>query len=165
MIVDCDHDDGNEGCNGGLAYTALQWIQRGHKLESRSDYVYTAQDGVCQEDKYEGLVGVAQVNLVTPRNLSQTLAAVANGPVGISVAAGNDYFRYYQSGVLTNPACGTALDHAIAIVGYGTDASLGVDYWIVRNSWGAGWGEEGYIRLGRVEGDGVCGCQIRPVWA
>lgn len=87
------------------------------------------------------------------------------GPTAISVAAGNNYFRFYSSGVLNAPECATfGLDHAIAIVGFGTDPEGG-DYWIVRNSWGSEWGEQGYIRLGRVEGAGICGCQTRPVWA
>lgn len=164
QIVDCDHDNGVDGCRGGLAALALQWVQEGHPLATRDSYPYVAADGTCNQAA-QGVAGVSSVTNVTKFSLSQTLEAAKLGPVGISVAAGNDIFRFYKSGVLNNAKCAEyGLDHAIAIVGFGTDPEGG-DYWIVRNSWGTSWGEEGYIRLGRVEGAGICGCQTRPVWA
>jgi cathepsin L len=63
----------------------------------------------------------------------------------------------YRGGILNNSACPTQIDHAVAMVGYGNES--GQDYWIVRNSWGASWGESGYIRIAAVDGDGICGCQ------
>ena len=58
-------------------------------------------------------------------------------------------------------SCGTTIDHAVQLVGYGTDG--GVDYWLVRNSWGTGWGEEGYIRIKRFgEGNEPCGIDEHP---
>ncbi len=70
------------------------------------------------------------------------------------------YGQYYVSGIF-NATCGTAVNHAILAVGFGTDAELGLNYWKVKNSWGSGWGEEGYIRLVRDPlingGQGQCG--------
>jgi len=63
----------------------------------------------------------------------------------------------YSSGILDDPECPTQIDHAVAMVGYGNED--GKDYWIVRNSWGAGWGDNGYIKITAQEGDGICGCQ------
>jgi len=63
----------------------------------------------------------------------------------------------YSSGILDDPECPTQIDHAVAMVGYGNED--GKDYWIVRNSWGAGWGDNGYIKIAAQEGDGICGCQ------
>jgi C1A family cysteine protease len=81
---------------------------------------------------------------------------VQNGPLSIALNA--DYLQSYTGGVIDpwftwecNPA---ALDHAVLIVGYGTDASAG-DYWIIRNSWAASWGEAGYFRMSR--GKNTCG--------
>lgn len=69
----------------------------------------------------------------------------------------------YDSGILNSTKCGTQLDHAVAAVGYGTDP-VGGDYWLVRNSWGLSWGESGYIRIARVEGDGICGIQMDTLY-
>jgi len=68
----------------------------------------------------------------------------------------------YTSGILDSEKCGIKLDHAVVVVGYGSDA--GQDYWIVRNSWGSSWGDEGYIKIAAVEGAGICGIQSRPVY-
>jgi C1A family cysteine protease len=69
----------------------------------------------------------------------------------------------YTSGVLNSPDCGTSLDHAITAIGYGTDPTAG-DYYIVRNSWGAGWGDQGYINIAAVDGVGICGIQQISLW-
>lgn len=63
--------------------------------------------------------------------------------------------------MLDSTDCGTELDHAVIAVGWGTDEDAG-DYYIVRNSWGASWGDGGYIKIAAVEGDGICGIQMQP---
>ena len=72
------------------------------------------------------------------------------------------YFRFYTSGVMDNVNCGTTLDHAVLAVGYGNED--GKDYWLVKNSWGPKWGLDGYIKLAMVEGDGICGVQMDPLY-
>jgi len=70
-------------------------------------------------------------------------------------------FQGYTGGILNDSSCGTNLDHAIAAVGYGSKD--GQDYYIVRNSWGSTWGDEGYIMIAAVEGTaGICGIQSQP---
>ena len=69
-----------------------------------------------------------------------------------------------SAGVMDNPKCGTNLDHAVLVVGYGTDAKSGLEYWLVKNSWDMTWGDEGYIRLGVQDGDGICGVQMDPLF-
>ena len=87
-------------------------------------------------------------------------AVVSLGPIAISAAA--EPWQIYESGVFSS-ACGTDVDHAIQLVGYGTDSASGLDYWLVRNSWSASWGEAGYIRIKRF-GDGKepCGKDNTP---
>jgi KDEL-tailed cysteine endopeptidase len=87
--------------------------------------------------------------------------AVANGPVSVGIDASDPSFQTYASGVYNT--CGTSLDHAVLIVGYGS-TSAGVDYWIVKNSWGTSWGENGYVLIERdmTSSAGVCGINGMP---
>ena len=83
--------------------------------------------------------------------------ALSHQPIAATVNANNNAFTYFASGVLTYEGCSDDNNHAVVIVGYGTD-SHGIDYWIVKNSWGSDWGESGYINIGiNPYGSGVCG--------
>ena len=82
--------------------------------------------------------------------------AVASQPVSIGLCAGN--LQFYESGVLTADGCCTDIDHGVLAVGYGVDTASSLPYFKVKNSWGIGWGEDGYVRLERVDdGVGACG--------
>jgi C1A family cysteine protease len=92
--------------------------------------------------------------------------AVSRGPVSIAIEADTTVFQFYSGGVLNSVKCGTNLDHGVAVVGYGTDSS-GQKYWTVRNSWGSGWGEGGYIRIARSDSTndiGICGIAAQPIY-
>jgi C1A family cysteine protease len=91
------------------------------------------------------------------------MAAIATGPVSVTVEADTATFQGYTKGILNSSKCGTNLDHAITAVGYGN--SNGQNYYIVRNSWGSTWGDQGYIMIAAVEGTaGICGIQQTSVW-
>lgn len=79
-------------------------------------------------------------------------AAVAKGPVSVAIEADKSVFQHYRSGVITGSACGTHLDHGVLAVGYGSEN--GEDYFLVKNSWGASWGDRGYVKIGQ---NNVCG--------
>jgi len=99
---------------------------------------------------------------VPSRSVSQLKAAIAKGPTSVTIEADRMAFQGYTGGILNSTACGTSLDHAVTAVGYGTEK--GQEYYIVRNSWGASWGESGYIRIAAVDGAGICGIQLESLW-
>lgn len=92
------------------------------------------------------------------------MAAVAQQPIAVSIEADRTVFQSYSSGIISSTKCGTRLDHAVLLIGYGTDN--GADYWLLKNSWGTSWGESGYFRIARssTTGAGICGVQMEPVY-
>lgn len=135
------------GCSGGWPTDALSFVlevQRGQFM-TETDYPYRAMDCACQLD-YSKLVGkitgIQNVNAGDEIDLKEKVATY--GVASVCIAAGNANFMSYSSGILDNDDCGM-VDHAVAVVGYGSEN--GVDFWIVRNSWGSSWGEEGYVRM------------------
>jgi len=90
-------------------------------------------------------------------------ALVTQGPIAISLAASGLSFQLYGGGILSGNLCGWDIDHAVQAVGYGVENNVG--YWIVRNSWGPGWGESGYVRIYREIAPGkpeACGIDNSP---
>jgi C1A family cysteine protease len=162
QLVDCSSAEGNQGCNGGLMDYAFQYIIDNHGITTEAAYPYTATDGTCKK-KVSAAATVASFVDVTVNSDQALMTAIAQQPVSVAVEADQNSFQFYSGGVMTG-ACGTALDHGVLAVGYGTDASQ--DYYKVKNSWGATWGEEGYIRLGRGpsynSGAGQCGILMDP---
>jgi len=112
--------------------------------------------------KHTGIDVSNYVN-TTPRSATQTKAALAQQPISVSIEADKAVFQLYTSGVFDSSACGTNLDHAVALVGYGTQA--GQDYFILRNSWGTSWGEQGYMKIANTgNGVGICGVLSDPLY-
>jgi cathepsin L len=134
-----------------------------HGQELTSAYPYTAKDGTCRYKSSLGKVNVKSINNVQSRSIPQLKAAIAMGPTSVTVEADRSVFQQYTGGILNSSACGTNLDHAITAIGYGTSGTQ--DYYIVRNSWGASWGDHGYINIAAVSGVGICGIQQTSLWA
>jgi KDEL-tailed cysteine endopeptidase len=129
-------------------------------IMTESAYPYTGRAATCKYNSNSaGSVRVAGYKMVTANSPSALMAAVSVNPVAIALCARSSNFRYYKSGIMSSTACGTCLDHAVILIGYGTQN--GVPFWLVRNSWGTGWGESGYIRILRKTTNdvGICGLQ------
>jgi cathepsin L len=124
------------------------------------DYAYvsgtTMDETKCTYDESKGVTNVSSYMQVK-KDTESIKAAIEIGPVNVAVAAGNNVFRNYESGIVTeDDGCPTRVDHAIVAVGYGYEGTQG--YYIVRNSWNTTWGDQGYIKIGMADGKmGVCG--------
>jgi len=138
-IVDCDTND--QGCNGGDPAEAMQWViqQGGQDLESC--YPYTGQDGTCASSQCTPTNKISSTGSVS-QSESAIYQALQSMPPSICCDA--SAWQNYQGGVLTASQCGDNVDHAIQLTGYNTGQG---GYWVVRNSWGASWGESGFIFL------------------
>merc|ERR1711935_1114383 len=157
-LVDCAGSYGNQGCNGGLMDDGFKYLEsKGDALET--DYAYTGKTGTCSTTKQaKAALKAGQVtsfNDVTTNSETQMKAAVSQGPVSVAIEADQSGFQFYKTGVFSG-TCGTNLDHGVLVVGYGTDS--GTAYWKVKNSWGATWGDAGYIKMVKTaSGAGICG--------
>ena len=163
QLVDCSQAEGNQGCNGGLMDYAFKYILDNKGLTNETNYPYTAEDGTCNAAKAKQVAAtITSFHDVQVNSDVALMTAIVQQPVSVAVEADQDSFQLYTSGVMTS-ACGTNLDHGVLAVGYG---SLGnKDYYKVKNSWGADWGMNGYILLGRGSyngGQGQCGILMDP---
>lgn len=162
MLVDCSTE--NSGCNGGLMDLGFAFFESNAPV-SEASYPYTGTDNSCKSGTPAfSSGGVSGFVDVTPNSVSALASAVNLNPVSIAIQANQRSFQSYRGGVLKQGSnfftkCGNRLDHGVAVVGYGTDG--GVDYWKVRNSWGAGWGEGGYIRIEK-SSKNACGVISEP---
>eukprot|EP00500_Bicosoecida_sp_ms1_P002151 CAMPEP_0203808086 /NCGR_PEP_ID=MMETSP0115-20131106/1419_1 /ASSEMBLY_ACC=CAM_ASM_000227 /TAXON_ID=33651 /ORGANISM="Bicosoecid sp, Strain ms1" /LENGTH=299 /DNA_ID=CAMNT_0050716771 /DNA_START=40 /DNA_END=939 /DNA_ORIENTATION=+ len=140
QIVDCDTTD--SGCQGGNPTTAFQYVIGAGGLESESDYPYTAgggQTGQCQFDKSKIVQSIRGWSYATQSQDETAMkdAMASKGPLSVCVDAQS--WQFYSGGIMKAAGCGTQLDHAVQAVGY----DMSSNYWKVRNSWGASWGENG----------------------
>jgi len=161
QLVDCSTKYGNQGCNGGLMDQAFEYVIANKGLTTEANYAYTARDGTCNSAKAKAVAGSISkyVDVNALGNDAALMSAVAVGPVSVAIEADKTCFQFYSSGVLTDPSCGTQLDHGVLAVGYDSASK----YWIVKNSWGTSWGMSGYILIG--QGLDECGINMEPSYA
>lgn len=154
QCVDCA--DKAQGCRGGFQTDCFEYAEY-EAMDLETDYPYTAFSGSCWS-KTGGPVKAITFATVVKNSAAQLKAAITKQPTSVTIDAGAYPFVHYMSGIITTPECGTKLDHAVTAVGYGVENN--VEYYIVRNSWGPDWGEQGHVRIGITDGPGVCGIQM-----
>jgi len=147
QLVDCC--SACSGCDGGFPNATLDWVIKHENggFMKEEDYPYSPVEHSCKFDPSKVVVtitGYKEIAQGSESDLADKCASV--GPISVGIDASNWSFQLYSSGIYDEPSCSSySLDHAVGVVGYGSEG--GVNYWIVRNSWGTSWGEEGYIRM------------------
>ena len=162
-LVDCcnKHNDTNysrsDGCNGGEEEDALDYIVE-YGIRYTKDYPYRAKNNNCS--KLE-TARVKITNHTLLKNNEEMEEYIQNQTMSVALAAGPVAFKFYKKGVVTEGCPGENLSHAVTIVGAGTENNIA--YWLVRNSWGPNWGDDGYIKIMRSnKGNGMCGINSFP---
>ncbi|KAJ0984365.1 hypothetical protein J5N97_002721 [Dioscorea zingiberensis] len=159
-LVDCY----NKGCQSGYVNYAFEFIINNGGIDTEKDYPYKGQYRTCNTDKKNRKVVSIDSYEDVPHNDEKSLKkAVAHQPISVLIEAYGRDFQFYRKGIFKG-YCGTAVDHAVTLVGYGTDDTT--DYWLVKNSWGTYWGESGYARIKRNSYSirGTCGIAMWPYY-
>lgn len=150
-LLDCDHED--MGCSGGLMDNAFKFDEKSGGLCSEEDYPYKAKRNPSCNTTCTDVPGsiVESFVDVPPGSEKDLLAAIAMQPVSIAIEASTFAFQFYKNGVITDDSCGSRgeIDHGVLAVGYGSDIETGKPYFLVKNSWGETWGQDGFVKIGR----------------
>lgn len=136
------------GCDGGDEYVSYEYVidyQNGQFMLTK-DYPYHAVTEKCKFDPTKGVSKVVSWTRPTVGDEVELAAALeVVGPLSVAIDASHRSFQLYTTGIYNEPRCDPDdLDHAVGLVGFGVED---VKYWIIRNSWGPDWGENGYIRM------------------
>ena len=164
QLVDCSHEDGSNGCKGGEMTGSFKFWKT-HIADFEDEYVYEAKDNTCKmeiEETSESHVHVNNYYEVQPDDFTglSLKKALNIKPCSIGVHAGQNAFKFYKKGILTD--CAPApIDHGIVAIGYGTDEETGQEFFFVKNSWGNRWGEKGF---GIIAINNECGITHDPLF-
>lgn len=162
-LVDCARGVtyGSHGCDGGEMTGAFKYvIKNGQCADDEYPYHHEETKGGCKDCK--SVAYVRECKTIEPKNQLSLQHAVAIQPVSVAIDAGSSYFQSYGGGIITDEyKCGSELNHGVLVVGYGVER--GQMYWLVKNSWGTSWGDNGYVKIGRTNStndSGVCGIAL-----
>ena len=151
QLVDCSGSYGNHGCNGGLMSSAYEYVKAAGGVCATSDYAYTARDESCKDSSCKKIATVTGYKFIANGDQAH-LEALQDQPIPVAIAASSSAFQFYNSGILTQ-CSDRSVNHAVNLVGYGVEG--GVQYYILRNSWGTSWGDAGYMKI--ATGNNLCG--------
>ena len=168
QLISCAGSFDNHGCSGGLPSHAFEYIHHAGGLSREFAYPYEALDSQCKfssaNSSIVGATTIRSFNITEGDEDSLMHELVRKGPVSVAFEVVDD-FRLYKSGVYSSTSCKSGpkdVNHAVLVIGYGVEN--GLPYWLVKNSWGTSWGEEGYFKMAR--GKNMCGiatCASFPV--
>ncbi len=177
QLVDCSKK--NYGCGGGLMHLALDYVIENKGLVSNNEYKYVAFEQTCGLDCFDedclsnnhsfigknNVIGsnITGYEYIIPKSKIDIMASLQNGPITIALDASSFIFRFYKSGIIDVPSnMSQEINHAVLLTGYDKDENG--TYWIIQNSWGKDWGDNGFVKIRPRNGDGVLLSQIYGVY-
>ncbi|CAN9503915.1 unnamed protein product [Ophioblennius macclurei] len=147
-LVDCSSKFGNNGCSGGFMSGAFKYVMKNEGIDSDASYPYDGKRGHCKyTPKYRAANCSGYYFLPKGDEDALKLAVASIGPISVAIDASRPKFLFYRNGVYRDHTCTHNVNHGVLVVGYGTEK--GHDYWLVKNSWGLKYGNEGYIKMAR----------------
>lgn len=153
-LVDCSTS--NFACSGGLMHTAFNDLLINDGISLANDYPYVGEKQKCNTNaKNFHDFNFLGYKFVLSHSTKALINALQFNPVCIALAGDPMKFLFYGEGIFDCEECSTKNNHAVLLVGY--EMKDDIPYWIVKNSWGTKWGEDGYIRIKMIEGDGILG--------
>ncbi|XP_066551436.1 cathepsin S [Amia ocellicauda] len=173
-LVDCTKNVkyGNHGCKGGYMCRAFDFVRDNKGIALNKSYPYTAKDNKRCKTKIGKKATTCKGYKMVPRGNERALrdALVAIGPISVALDASRRTFHYYRSGIYFDRKCSKSSNHAVLAVGYGISFTHSGNkrpnkYWILKNSWGHNWGDNGYIQLAREYGNhcGIAQYAVYPL--
>jgi len=165
-LIDCNRNEkgGNFGCNGGDMAVAFKYLNLNRGINPLSKYPYTGRDGSrCFYNSTYNVTSLANYQFLPAGNETLMMYALnEKGPFSCAIDSSLASFQSYKSGIYNDPACSRALNHGMLLVGYGTEN--GIDYWLIKNSYGTSWGLRGYMKLQRgVNRCGIADYVVYPI--
>ena len=163
-LVNCSPND--YGCNGGMMHTAFEYIIENQGLYLEEHYPYVATTNNCTKPPFVSKAKGSQLKkykYTIPNSIVDMKLSLLENPVSIAIDADNIYFRFYKDGIIDLPINVTkTLNHAVLLVGFDQDDEG--EYWIIQNSWGEKWGQNGFCKIRIRPNEGVLLSQIYGVY-
>lgn len=153
-LVDCVYEN---GCDGGQMTRAFGFIQQNQGISTEDAYPYNGFQTQCEATTIGGSgVTINGFESIPINDEASLMKAVSQQPVSVGIDGSGFEFMYYMGGVFQGE-CGEDITHAVTAIGYGTDTG-GTDYWLLKNSWGETWGENGFRKI--IRGQNKCGITL-----
>ncbi|XP_019186347.1 PREDICTED: ervatamin-B-like [Ipomoea nil] len=160
QLLDCDLI--SLGCHGGWIGSGFLYVLLNRGITTEENYPYTMKRGFCKRRKAsQAAAKIKGFRWVPAYNEAALTKAVANQPVAVAIDASGSAFQFYKEGIYGKD-CKAKVNHGVTAVGYGE--SDDGKFWLIKNSWGDKWGEEGYVKLMKDTGNrkGACGITTNP---
>lgn len=146
QLVDCSTDYGNYKCQGGLQSNCFKYLEK-YGAMSEEDYPYVPKGEKCKYNESKVVTMVKSYKTVNTFFSSIKSVLYSKGPLSVSLDASQRDFQLYSGGVYHSDKCSNVADHAVLLVGWGTENDT--DYWLLKNSWGKGFGGimRGFVKI------------------